>query len=106
MKTFRENYNDLETELDTTYLNLKDTKKEFKFLSDEDLEEGDFSELFDARNDITGNTFEVHIIQVDEFGIKIVESNDYNSIRYIGFNDLASVLDRINLIEMMQLYGI
>ena len=106
MKTFREKYNDLETELFTTYLNLKDTKKEFKFLSDEDLEEGDFSECFEVIDDFTGNIFDAHIIQVDEYGIKIVESNDNNSIRYICFKDLANILERINLIEMMQLYGL
>ena len=103
MKTFRQQYEELESRLSTAYSALKENKKEFKFLSDEDIENGDFDECFEVRNDITGNTYDVHIIKVDVNGIKIVESEDNSKIYYIGFKDLATITDRINLIEMMQI---
>lgn len=106
MKTFREKYNNLETELSNTYSELLQEKKEFIFLSDEDIENGDYEEYFEVRNDITGNTFDVHIIQVDEYGVKVVESEDDTKVYYVKFSDLADVQDRINLIENMQQYGI
>jgi hypothetical protein len=103
MKTIRERYEELETELSKTYLALKKDKKEFIFLSDEDIENGDFDDYFEVRNDITGNTYDVHIIKVDENGIEIVESDDNDKRYYIGFKDLSSIEDRINLIVNMQL---
>lgn len=107
MKTFREKYNEIETELSNTYSELiKNKVGEFIFLSDEDVENGDYEEYFEVRNDITGNTYDVHIIQVDEHGVKVVESEDDTKIYYIKFSDLADVQDRINLIENMQQYGL
>lgn len=103
MKTFRERYEELEGELFKAYSELKESKKEFIFLTDEDIENGDCEDYFEVIDDFTGNIFDAHIIQVDEHGIKVVKSEDDNQRYYIGFKDLASVLDRINLNEMMQL---
>jgi hypothetical protein len=102
MKTIRGKYEELEKELSNTYSALKKDKEEFIFLSDEDIENGDFDEYFEVRNDITGNVFDAHIIQVNEKGIEIVELDDNNERYYISFQDLATIEDRINLIENMQ----
>jgi hypothetical protein len=103
MKTIRKRYEELETELSNTYFTLKENKEGYVFLTEEDIENGDFDDYFEVRNDITGNTYDVHIIKVDVNGIKIVESEDNSKIYYIGFEDLATIIDRINLIELMQL---
>jgi hypothetical protein len=102
MNSIRGKYEELESELSNTYSALKKDKKEFKFLSDEDIEIGDFDEYFEVRSDITGNVFDAHIIQVNENGIEIVELDDNNQRYYIGFQDLATIEDRLYLIENMQ----
>jgi hypothetical protein len=103
MKPIRQRYNELDVELNSTYSELKKDKKEFIFLTEEDIENGDFDDYFEVRNDITGNVFDVHIIKVDENGIEIVESDDSDKRYYIGFYDLSSIEYRINLIELMWL---
>ncbi len=102
MKTIRERYEELETELSNTYSELIKDKKEFIFLSDEDIKNGDYEQYYEVRNDITGNVFDVYIVQVNENGIEIVEMEDDNQRYYIGFQDLNNIVDRINLIENMQ----
>jgi hypothetical protein len=104
MKKIRERYEELERELSNTYSALKEDKKEFIFLSDEDIENGDYEQYYEVRNDITGNVFDVYIVQVNENGIEIVEMEDDNERYYIGFQDLATIEDRIYLIENMQSY--
>lgn len=101
MNTIRQKYQALEDELNSTYSALKEDKKEFIFLMEEDIENKDFHEYFEVRG--RHGIFDVHIIKVDENGIKIVESDDDNQRYYIGFRDLSDIQDRINLIELMQL---
>jgi hypothetical protein len=102
MKTIRQRYEELEIELSNTYSALKKDKEEFIFLTEEDIENGDFDDYFEVRNDNTGGTHYVHIIKVNKNGIEVLNSEDSTQRYYIGFRDLSDIQDKIYLIEKMQ----
>jgi hypothetical protein len=104
METIRERYEKLETEISKAYSKLLDDKKEFIFLTEEDIENGDYDEYFQVRSDHTGSIYDVHIVRVDEEGIEIVEAEDDTNRYYVSFENLADIQDKINLIENMQDY--
>jgi hypothetical protein len=104
MQVFRQRHEDLEADLSKAYSKLLEDKKEFIFLTEEDILNGDYDEYFEVRSDITGSTYDVHIVRVDEEGIEVVEAEDDSKRYYVGFSDLSEIQDRINLIENMQDY--
>ena len=104
MELARQRYEDLELDLRKAYSRLLNDKKEFIFLTEEDILNGDYDEYFEVRNDYTGNIYDVHIVRIDEEGIEVVEAEDDSKRYYIGFDDLSEIQDRINLIENMQDY--
>jgi hypothetical protein len=103
MKTFSERIYELEREVSDTYKELK-KDKEFIFLSEDEIEEGNYGDYFEVRNHNNGSVYDVQIIRVDSKGIAVVEAEDDSERYYIGFHDLSSIEDRINLVENMQNY--
>lgn len=101
----REKYNALYRDVCQKYSELRSLKKEFVFISDEDIMSEEFNdEYFDVRNDQTGGTFEVFISKVDEEGIHIIGTDDPRQRQTIGLNDLSSLLDMLSLIELMEIW--
>jgi hypothetical protein len=103
MKTFSERIYELEREVSDTYKELK-KDREFVLLSEEDIAEGDYGDYFEVRNHNNGNVYDVQIVRIDSKGIEIIEAEDDSERYYIGFHDLSSIEDRINLVENMQNY--
>ena len=66
-------------------------------------DEEDYESYFEVRNDISGETYDVHVQKVDSTGIHCVKANDTSSQIVIGLNDLASIEDRMILVEIMTL---
>lgn len=52
---------------------------------------------------MTGNTFDVHLMNVTDKGIRVVDSNDYNSFYFISIEDFISTADKINFYELISL---
>lgn len=105
--TLRQKYNQLEQELyyDFSYL-LATAKQEIKFFEGDEFTYEDQEEwgnnIYETRNDITGNCYDVFVLSVSGEGLYIAEMNDIERQYFIKFSDLASAEDRINLIEEMQ----
>ena len=71
-----------------------------EFLSD-DEEDWQYN-IYEVRNDIIGNVYDVYILRVDSEGIKIAETENPDKIYYIKLSNIATTLDKINLIEEMK----
>ena len=103
--TLRQKYNQLEQETAYEFSFLLATaKQEINFFAGEAITEEYFdgATYYEFRNDITGNCVDVFILSAGEDGLYIAEANDIERQYFIRFSDLASTLDRINLIEEMQ----
>jgi len=100
---FRKILEKLEADLTLDFSRLRNLKMKYEFLTEDDIENGDFSEIFTVRNDVTGKDYDAYIVSVENSGIKIIEADDTDKSKFIGFSDLSSTLDRINLIEMMEI---
>ena len=57
--------------------------------------------IFEIRNDITGNVFDVQVISVDKTGIYVVEYEETTQQHVIRLSDLNSVEYRIQLLTEM-----
>jgi len=117
---FKERLDELEMDLYNKFNDLLEEKHDFNFLdklmAEYELEPQDgmsniqlceehcvLNELtiFEMRNDITGNVFDIQVISVDKTGIYVVEYEDTTQQHVIKFSDLASTENRIQLITDM-----
>lgn len=101
--SFREKLGLIEEGLLLAFKELREQNELIVITSEEDLEEGCGGEFFEVRDDITGETYDVLIASVSrEEGILVQKAEDSTKRFTIGFLDLTSTLDRINLVELMQ----
>lgn len=98
---YRERLKNLELELSKEFSELLETQNTILF-SQEDLEYDDIPEIFEARNDMTGNVFDVYIMRIDNGMIVAREVDDVLRTHLLKFSDLSSILDRINLIQILR----
>lgn len=101
----RERYNLLVEDINNEF-NLLRNQKRYEFFTGEDFEYEDaedwLHDVYEVRNDMTGGVYEAYVLSVDGDGIHIAEFEDHDNQYCIGFNDLASILDKIGLIEEMR----
>ena len=57
--------------------------------------------ILEMRNSITGNVFDVHIMEVSENGLWTAKMDDTETKNLYKFSDLSSVYDMISLVEDM-----
>jgi hypothetical protein len=102
---FRKEFNSLEERLSLRFNELLLINDEIVLFDQNDLDiENDLPDnIFEVRNDITGDMFNVYIVKVSKIGLLAFEVNDSTRKHIIKLSDLASTLDRINLIELMEL---
>jgi hypothetical protein len=101
MNDFRKRLVELNTEVSDRYTELKKLKSEYIFLTEEEIENGEFDMYFEVRNS-NGYTYDAFIVKVNEKGIEIIESEDDDRRYYISLMDLADVSDRIALVDLME----
>jgi len=101
IQKFRNRLQNLEFDISDLFRDLLKEKGKFKLNDIEDFENID--DYFEVRNDITGNVFDVFILEVSNNGLWAVNAEDKTTDYFLKFSDLSSVLDRINLVELMYL---
>jgi len=101
-KDFNSNLDLLETEVAIYFNELLAQKEEFIIFSEEDLEHDTPDDYLEMRNDITGNVFDTHPLKVSRNGILVVEADGSFTRHLTRFQDLSSLQDRINLLELME----
>lgn len=104
MKTenFRKELAQLETKIANYLTELRDKNKEIVLFDKNELENDTPDTYFEMRNDITGNVFDVFVLEITDKGILVVESDDTEKFHTIGLFDFSSTTDRINLIELIE----
>jgi hypothetical protein len=100
---FRKELNSLEERLTLRFNELLLINDEIVLFDQNDLDNDSPDNMFEVRNDITGDVFDVYIVKVSKIGLIAFEVNDSTRKHIIKLSDLASTLDRINLIELMEL---
>ena len=103
IKTFRNELNNLESQVANHFSELLNKQKEFIIFNEEDLEHDSPDDYLEYRNDITGNVIDVHPLKVTENGILVVEADGSFTRHLLRLSDLTSTQDRINLCELMEI---
>ena len=103
MGNFREQLDLLESAVAIRFSELCNANPNIEFLTQEDVDNCDFTDYFDVRNSTTGETYEVSIVSVTTpGGILVIDPKDFSKTKLIGLSDLASTYDRISLVESME----
>ena len=97
----RKELTDLNNKVSDTFTKLRESKDEYIFYTEEDIEDNIHTEYsFEVRNK-RSEIIDVYIIKVDSEGIDVIDlEDDYR--HYIGLMELSDISDRITLIELMQ----
>ena len=103
IKTFRNELNNLESQVADHFSELLNKQKEFIIFNEEDLEHDSPDDYLEYRNDITGNVIDVHPSKVTENGILVVEADGSFVRHLLRLSDLTSTQDRIKLCELMEI---
>jgi len=101
IQKFRNRLQNLEFDISDLFTDLLEEKEKIELNDVEDFENID--DYFEVRNDITGNVFDVFVLEVSRNGLWAVNAEDKETTYLLKLSDLSSVLDRINLVELMYL---
>ena len=101
-KNFNNDLDQLEAEVAIYFNELLQNQEEVIIFSEEDLEYETPDDYLEMRNDITGNVFDVHPLKVTKDGILVIEADGSFTRHLIRLQDLSSIQDRINLVELME----
>lgn len=101
-KNFNNSLDQLEAEVAICFNELLQEKNEIVIFDESDLEFESPEDYLEVRNDITGSVFDVHPLKVSKEGILVVEADGSYIRHIIKFQDLSSLQDRINLLELME----
>lgn len=102
MKTLRQQHEDLTKLVYTTYNDLITKLGETSFYKNIDEDE-----LYDCEivTYITnnGNNIDAHVLKISEEGIFIAEYEDDSERYFIDIQDVASLSDKITIVELLQI---
>ncbi len=101
-KSFNHDLDQLETNVSNYFSELISNIDEVVIFDEVDLEDDTPDDYLEMRNDITGNVFDVHPLKVTKEGILVVEADGSFTRHLIRLHDLASIQDKINLIELIE----
>jgi hypothetical protein len=92
---------DLNYKVSDTFTKLRESKDEYIFYTEEDIQNDDHTEhIFEAM--FRSDRCDVHIIKVNKNGIYAISSESGTKDYIIEFNDLMDISDRITLVELMK----
>lgn len=101
-KSFNNELDQLETSVSHYFSELLNEKEEIIIFDEVDLEHDNPDDYLEMRNDLSGNVFDVHPLKVSKEGILVVEADGSFVRHLIRLQDLSSIQDRINLVELME----
>ena len=101
-KNFNNDLDQLETEVANYFSELIENLDEIVIFDESDLEHDTPDDYLEMRNDITGGVFDVHPLKVTKEGILVVEADGSFVRHLIKLQDLGSVQDKINLLELLE----
>ena len=100
MENYRQQLNDLQTKVSLAVGELRAKHPNIVLNTYNDYQNSEIDEYLEVRNDLSGDTYDVHLLRVDDRGYHVVSVNDGNE-HTIGLFDFASTIDVINVYEML-----
>lgn len=99
MESLRKKYEQLESETYTKVSELLNKREQGLILATEDYNDCDIADVYD---EINGGTFSVYVVGITKGGM--IEGRDVEDGREEDYklSDLASLLDRINIAEILE----
>lgn len=107
MATLREQMDNLETELSQQFGRLQEMDTDYEFFTEEDIENGEHDQTdwyeywYEFRTD-PGNVIDIFIQKIDKEGIHYIKADDSSERGTIQFTNLATIRDKVNVIENME----
>ena len=102
MKTLRQQLDDLESAAANRFSELlKNQREDLNFLENEEDELMD-CEIVELYDEVNGGTFSAYVTEIQKEGMIAVIFLDEGYRTEIRFCDLANVLDRITVIELLE----
>ena len=102
MKTLRQQHDNLESQVATRFSELlKQREQSLILVTDgEDYEGCDMVDIYD---EVNGGTYSVYVVGITKGGmIEGVDVNDESREDAYRLSDLSSLLDRINIVEILE----
>ena len=101
-KNFNNDLDLLETQVAIYFSELLKQQDEIVIFDEVDLEHDTPDDYLEMRNDLSGSVFDVHPLKVTKEGILVIEADGSFVRHLINLQDLSSIQDKINLIELME----
>ncbi len=101
-KNFNNDLDQLETQVAIYFSELLKQQDEIVIFDEVDLEHDTPDDYLEMRNDLSGSVFDVHPLKVTKEGILVIEADGSFVRHLINLQDLSSIQDRINLVELME----
>ena len=101
-KNFNNDLDLLETQVAIYFSELLTQQDEIVIFDEVDLEHDTPDDYLEMRNDLSGSVFDVHPLKVTKEGILVIEADGSFVRHLINLQDLSSIQDKINLIELME----
>ena len=101
-KNFNNDLDLLETQVAIYFSELLTQQDEIVIFDEVDLEHDTPDDYLEMRNDLSGSVFDVHPLKVTKEGILVIEADGSFVRHLISLQDLSSIQDRINLVELME----
>lgn len=101
-KHFNNDLDLLETQVAIYFSELLQNIDEIVIFDEVDLEHDTPDDYLEMRNDLSGSVFDVHPLKVTKEGILVIEADGSFVRHLINLQDLSSIQDRINLVELME----
>lgn len=101
--SFRSTLDFLEKDISLTFTDLLNRQAEIVIFDETDLEHDTPDDYLEMRDDLDGSVIDVHPLKVTKEGILVVEADGSFKRHLIQLHQLGSVLDRINIIELMEI---
>ena len=103
MQTLRQQHDNLEHETALRFSSLLKERENDLVLISEDEEDFENCEMVYIYNDIDGSTYSIYVVGITTGGlIEGVDVNDEGVRGDYRLSDLASLLDRINIVEVLE----
>ena len=97
MTNYRQQLNTLRDNLMVEVRTIRDGLKEpIVFLTAEQIEDCEYEECLDARDDNSGGTYEIALVSISKDSIEVLKTED-RTCKEISLWDLASIEDMISL---------
>jgi hypothetical protein len=110
MKTLRQQHQDLDNQINDRYTELVAKVEKVTFINYDINDEPEYDDFSDCECisyvNRSGDNVDARVLEISkEGGIYVAKDEDYSLRIWIGLNDLASLYDKITIVELLEIAG-